>query len=213
MIYYSYLIEDFIEFNFLNHMKKYEPKEFTIPELKGISQTTIQEHLGLYKGYVKNMNHVQDILADTTIDAYAKSEARRRQSFEYNGMKNHEYYFAALQGGAQDISPDSKLALKIREEWGSIDAWKEAFTSLAKTRGVGWAMLMYDTETGTILNNWVDEQHLGHLIGAQPILCMDMWEHSFVADYQPSGKGQYIEDYLSQINWGVIEENFENATK
>jgi superoxide dismutase len=38
-----------------------------------------------------------------------------------------------------------------------------------------------------------------------------MWEHSFVADYQPSGKGQYIEDFFANINWTTIEKNYENA--
>jgi len=45
------------------------------------------------------------------------------------------------------------------------------------------------------------------------ILALDMWEHSFVYDYQPSGKKQYVEDYFANLNWGVIENNFVNATK
>lgn len=37
-------------------MKNIELKTFDIPVLKGISQTTIEEHLKLYEGYVKNSN-------------------------------------------------------------------------------------------------------------------------------------------------------------
>jgi Fe-Mn family superoxide dismutase len=61
------------------------------------------------------------------------------------------------------------------------------------------------------LNTWVDEQHLGQLQGCTPLLALDMWEHSFVADYQPSGKKQYIEDFFANLNWEKIEENFNSA--
>ena len=43
------------------------------------------------------------------------------------------------------------------------------------------------------------------------ILGLDMWEHSFVADYQPSGKKNYVEDFFANLNWEVVEENFKEA--
>jgi Fe-Mn family superoxide dismutase len=85
------------------------------------------------------------------------------------------------------------------------------FKNLATTRGVGWAMLGYDKATDTLIQYWVDEQHFGHLTGVAPILALDLWEHSFVADYQPSGKKQYVEDFFKNLNWGVIEENFKKV--
>jgi superoxide dismutase len=42
---------------------------------------------------------------------------------------------------------------------------------------------------------------------------MDMWEHSYVADYQPSGKKNYIEDFFANLNWEVIEGNFKKAVR
>ena len=87
------------------------------------------------------------------------------------------------------------------------------FKSIALTRGVGWAMLCYDRHTKRLLTQWVDEQHLGHLVGTFPVLAIDMWEHSYVADYQPSGKKQYVEDFFTNLNWSVIENNFTEATK
>lgn len=189
----------------------YTKKEFTTPKLAGISQTTITEHLGLYAGYVKNTNMILETMREGSVEGYARSEMQRRFAFEFNGMKNHEYYFAALEGGAQAMDPSHALAQKIASQWGSIEAWKESFVNLAKTRGVGWAMLVYDQDTDMLLNNWVDEQHLGHLLGAQAVLCLDMWEHSFVADYQPSGKAAYIKDYLDQVNWEVVCRWFEEV--
>jgi superoxide dismutase len=57
----------------------------------------------------------------------------------------------------------------------------------------------------------VDEQHLGLLNDCTMILGLDMWEHSYVADYQPSGKKQYIEDFFANLNWEVIEGRFKDA--
>lgn len=190
----------------------YTPKTFEIPALHGISTTNIDEHMKLYQGYVKNTNlileKVEELSADAEANAYVLGELSRRFGFEYNGMKNHEYYFGALQGGMQPLADSSSLKAKIAAQWGSFEAWIIRFKALAATRGIGWAILYYDRDTDQLLNVWVDEQHLGHLNSAQFILGIDMWEHAYVADYQPSGKKTYIEDYLSQVNWNTIENHF-----
>ena len=79
------------------------------------------------------------------------------------------------------------------------------------TRGIGWAILYYDQHSDRLVNAWVDEQHLGHLTGISPVLMLDMWEHSFVADYQPSGKKQYVEDFFANLNWQTVEKHFSVA--
>lgn len=195
-------------------MKTFEEKKFQIPELKGISAKTIEEHLKLYSGYVKNANTVltkiEEYAQDSEANAYALGELQRRFSFEFDGMRNHEVYFHHFEGGAQPLS-DSELKKAIEEEWGSVDAWLTRFKAIALTRGVGWAMLCYDKSTKRLLNNWNDEQHLGHLTGLSPVLALDMWEHSFVMDYAPSGKKQYVEDFFANLNWQTAEENFVNA--
>jgi len=192
-------------------MQHYEEKKFDIPELKGISAQNIEEHLKLYSGYVKNTNNILDEVEKLSSEnpnnhLYAITEMQRRFSFEFNGMRNHEYYFAGFEGGASEIS-EGDLKFMIEREWESFEKWLELFKALAKTRGVGWVNLYYDKTTDRLVNGWVDEQHLGHLNGLAPVLCLDMWEHSFVADYQPSGKGKYIEDFFANLNWKKIEEN------
>lgn len=195
-------------------MKKYTAKTFDIPELKGISKTNIEEHLKLYSGYVNSVNTIHEkidsLSEDLENNTYVIGELQRRLGFEFDGMRNHEYYFSALEGGKKEIS-NGALKEKISEDFGSFENWLSKFKLLAKTRGIGWAILYYDKESNQLLNSWIDEQHLGHLTGLSPILALDMWEHSFVADYQPSGKGNYIEDFFENLNWEVIEENFKKA--
>ena len=72
-------------------------------------------------------------------------------------------------------------------------------------------MLYFDKHTKRLLTQWVDEQHFGHLTGLPPVLALDMWEHSFVADYQPSGKKNYVEDFFANLNWQNVEKNFLTA--
>lgn len=193
-------------------MTEYTAKTFSVPELRGISTKTIEEHLKLYAGYVKHTNliltKIQELKQDAEANAYALGEINRRLGFEYNGMRNHEVYFSLLEGGTKELSSESALGKKIAEQWGSFDAWMIEFKAIALTRGIGWAMLYYDRAADRLLNAWIDEQHLGQLQDCTLMVALDMWEHSYVADYQPSGKKSYVDDYLAQINWQKAEELF-----
>jgi len=193
-------------------MEYFTPKTFTIPSLKGISAKNIEEHLKLYAGYVKfanyTQNQIKELSVDTTKNAYEIGEINRRFSFEFNGMRNHELYFAQFENGAKITSADSKLHSAITAEFGSFENFLTTFKTTAMTRGIGWTMLSKDNESGHLLIHWLDEQHLGQLQNATPIIALDMWEHSYVADYQPSGKKQYIEDFFENLNWETIEKRF-----
>ncbi len=193
-------------------MQKFTPLTFLVPPLKGMRETTIKEHIKLYEGYVSNANLViqklEDLKKDVEANAYTISELGRRFSFEFNGMRNHEIYFKSLEGGAQEM-PESKLRQAIEKQWGSMTNWQNSIKSLAMTRGIGWAMLYFDHSSKQLLNSWVDEQHLGQLQNCALIFGIDMWEHSYVADYQPSGKKKYIEDFMSNVNWDFVAKNSE----
>lgn len=193
----------------------FKEKTFTIPELQGISIKNIEEHLKLYAGYVKHSNlildHINELSKDSEKNAYELGELQRRFSFEFDGMRNHEYYFSSLENGPLSLEDASPLKSAIEKEWGSFDVWLARFKSIAMTRGVGWAMLYYDKSSGHLLNAWVEEQHLGHLTGLSPVLALDMWEHAYVYDYPTSEKKKYVEAFFENLNWHTIEENFSQA--
>ncbi len=195
-------------------MQKYEEQKFNIPELKGISKKTIEVHLKLYAGYVKHtnliMDQIEEFAKDSEKNAFVLGELQRRFGFEFDGMRNHEYYFRAFEGGMMPLA-DGDLKKKIVEDFGSFDHWLARFTAISMTRGIGWAILYYDPITKRLLNTWVEEQHLGHLTGLQFVLGLDMWEHSYMIDYAPADKKKYIEAFFENLNWSVIEKNFKNA--
>jgi len=200
----------------------FTPKTFNIPELKGVSAKNIEEHMKLYQGYVKFANHILEKIDELKADsdpstssgqdhAYELGELQRRFAFEFDGMRNHEYYFASLEGGSTPLSDDSTLKNALALRFNSFDAFLAQFKAIALTRGVGWSMLYYDKQTGNLLTQWVEEQHLGHLVSCTPILALDMWEHAYVYDYPTSEKKKYVEAFFENLNWSKIEENFKNA--
>lgn len=192
-------------------METYTAMTFDIPELVGISKTNIEEHLKLYAGYVKHANLIQEKLGALPADeTYIRSELQRRFSFEFCGMRNHELYFHSLTGGASSIPSGSKLENSIVRDFGSMENFWNRLNETAMTRGIGWAMLSYDVMVGKLVLSWVDEQHLGQLMNVFPVYAIDMWEHSYVADYQPSGKKKYIEDYIKNTNFELIAKRYDD---
>ncbi len=200
-------------------MKKFEEQKFNIPALKGLSAKSVEEHLKLYSGYVKNTNLIlekitqyESYIKEDAFAPYVIGELKRRFSFEYNGMRNHEVYFSFFEGGSTPLSEESALRKTIETEMGSFENFLTAFKNLATiTRGIGWAVLWYDNKNDRLITSWVDEQHLGQLNNAIPLLMLDMWEHSYVYDYQPSGKKQYVEDFFENLNWEIVEKRYKET--
>jgi Fe-Mn family superoxide dismutase len=201
---------DFFCYN--TDMKQFIVQQFNIPELKGISAKTIEEHLKLYAGYVKHANlimeHIEELKQDAGKYAYELGELQRRFSFEFCGTRNHEYYFASLEGGSTALTAGGPLHTAITQEFGSFELFLNRFKAVGLTRGIGWAILYYDKKTDRLLTQWVDEQHLGHLTDTSIVLALDMWEHSYLFDYIPSQKKEYIEAFFKNLNWEVIEQNY-----
>src|SRR3989338_1983424 len=182
--------------------KTFEEKKFNIPKLNGISEKAIEEHLKLYAGYVKNVNELLQ-----------EKEYNRRFPFEFDGMRNHEMYFAHFESGPQSLSSESEFA--------KAEFDLERFEAMALTRGIGWGIGYFGPPTKQtfdslgggkhFLNVWVDEHHLGQLVGLSPLLVLDMWEHAYFIDYTPGEKKKYIEAFFVNLNWQNAEQNFENA--
>jgi len=193
-------------------MQTFTQKTFNLGELKGISSKNIEEHLKLYTGYVKNTNLIFDKLYELKNDpeknSFLLGELQRRFGFEFDGMRNHEYFFASLEDGPKGINKESELYKKIETEWGNFENFLAHFKFVATTRGIGWTILYFDKITNKLIISWIDEHHLGQLTGLSPILVLDMWEHAYVYDYPTSEKKKYIDVFFENLNWLAVEKNF-----
>ncbi|MEX2491579.1 MAG: Fe-Mn family superoxide dismutase [Nitrospirales bacterium] len=196
----------------MKRTSEYKAKTFDLRGLEGISDTTLDMHFKLYEGYVKATNtltqHIGEFLKDGTVDQEempAYSELTRRLGFEYNGMVLHEWYFDNLTS-QKSKEPKGQMYLEsaFKESFGSFDTWKTDFTSVGKMRGVGWAICNQNPENGRLSNHWVSLHEFGNVAGFRPILVMDVWEHAYLLDFQPSERAGYIESFLSHIDWEVV---------
>jgi Fe-Mn family superoxide dismutase len=195
-------------------VQPYAAKKFDLAGLQGISDNTLQVHFGLYEGYVKNTNLLNEQLAASTpAGADPKfAELKRRLGFEYNGMVLHEYYFGNMTktaGGA----PSSDLENAIGASFGDFETWKKDFAATGGMRGVGWAVAYLDPSTGRINNHWITLHEEGNVAGYVPLLVMDVWEHAFLLDYKPAERSKYIESFFLNVDYGVVAARLAAAKK
>ena len=191
----------------------YQPRQFDLSGLNGISDQTLEMHFKLYEGYVTNTNVLTDKIAamieDGKVDQEempAYSELTRRLGFEYNGMVLHEYYFENMKrGGNVDPEQNSNFTRLAAESFGRYDIWKADFVGIGKMRGVGWAVCYQNPANGRLSNHWITLHETGNVSGFNPVLVMDVWEHAYLLDYKPAERPKYIEAFFSNIDWEAVE--------
>lgn len=194
----------------------YTVKTFNLPELKGLSKDQIAVHLALYEGYVKHTNLIMEKIAqyrdaDAQGNAYAIAELRRRLGFEFDGMRMHEYYFEQFEG-EKGGDPKSALAKAVAEKYGSGENFIAHVKEVAGTRGIGWVVVYADPRGKTIHTAFVNDHEIGQLAGLPILLALDLWEHAYMVDYKPAEKKTYVEAFLDNVNWTVIENRFTQAS-
>lgn len=195
----------------------YEPKQYDLHGLEGISDQTLTTHFALYEGYVKETNNlttrIRSLLADGQIDQEEQpdySELKRRYGFEYNGMVLHEYYFDNLmQHGSPAPGARSPFRQSAEDSFGTYETWKVDFVGVGKMRGVGWAVCYLNPYNGRLTNHWITLHESGNIAGFIPILVMDVWEHAFILDYKPSERGSYIDSFFENLNWSTVEQRMQ----
>ena len=173
----------------------YEAQKFDhLLGIEGLSDQLLNAHFGLYEGYVKNTNLVLDELSKAEAGSYQFAELKRRFGWEFDGMRLHELYFGNLMKGGSKLEAGMELTKQIEKDFGSVENWEKDFRGTLAMRGIGWAILYFDVEAGRLFNSWIGEHDGGHLAGCVPILVVDAFEHSYIADY-----GTKRPDYIAAI--------------
>ena len=189
----------------------YTPKKWNLAGLKGISDHTLEVHFGLYEGYVKNTNLLNEQLEALAHAGKAEAsnlsfaELSRHLGFEYNGMVLHEYYFDNLTSTGNGAPATGKLFDVATASFGDFETWKKEFAAVGGMRGVGWAIAYQDPKSGRLSNHWISLHEDGNIAGFEPILVMDAWEHAFMLDYKPAERSKYIEAFFSNVDWKIAE--------
>ncbi len=197
---------------------------FTLPNLPyapnalepHISANTLSFHHGKHhQAYVTNLNNlVKDTpLAEAPLEeVIQKSAGDAAKAGIFNNAAqvwNHTFYWHSMKpnGGGQ---PSGVLLERITQDFGSYDAFKEAFKTAATTQfGSGWTWLVLEKDKLKVTKTGNADLPMVH--GQTALLTLDVWEHAYYLDYQ-NRRPDYITTFLDKLaNWDFALENVKKA--
>jgi len=127
-------------------------------------------------------------------------------------MRLHEYYFANIIKGGTELDKNSEFYKKLEENFlGSFANFQKDFKAMAAMRGIGWVVLYRDKLSDRLFNIWIGEHDVGHLVGASPLLVIDVFEHAYMTDYGVK-RADYINAFWAAIDWATVNNRFNNGS-
>ena len=126
------------------------------------------------------------------------------------GFYNHSLFWSVMNpNNTGELSGDLKDA--IMAEFGSFDAFKDAFSNAAATQfGSGWAWLcVHSGGKVEVCSTPNQDKPLmpGVTCGGTPILGIDVWEHAYYLNYQ-NRRPDYIYAFFNVINWNEVASRY-----
>ena len=187
------------------------PYEMTALE-PHISRKTLEYHHGKHhQTYVTNLNNLlKDHPTYATLsleEVIQRSFGEKNTSIFNNAAQvwNHTFYWHCMRpnGGGQ---PGGDLLALIHRDFGTYEAFREAFTQAALTQfGSGWAWLVLKDGKLSIMKTGNADLPMVH--GAKALLTIDVWEHAYYIDYR-NARPSYIEHFWNLVNWKFVAKNF-----
>jgi Fe-Mn family superoxide dismutase len=177
--------------------------------IKGMSEKLIVSHYeNNYGGAVKRLNLIDEQLAGlnfNTTPGFLINGLKREQLVASNSMILHELFFDGL---GDESAPASRLKAAIEEDFGSFQRWHDEFLAMGKAQGggSGWVLLTWSSRDRRLTNQWAMD-HTTTLAGGQPILALDMYEHSYHIDYGAKA-ATYVETFMKAIRWSNADRLF-----
>lgn len=198
--------------------------KFTLPPLKYdyaalapyIDEETMRiHHTKHHQGYVDNLNKAvadtpyADMALETLIQKLKElpKEIQTGVRNHGGGHYNHSIYWE-IMGPSAGGKPTGALAQKIEADFGSFEAFQEAFEEAGKSQfGSGWAWLVLDgttlkvEKTANQDNPWTE--------GRYPLLGADVWEHAYYLKYQ-NKRADYLKNWWHVIDWARVEARYQS---
>ena len=175
-----------------------------------ISKQTLEFHHGKHlAGYVNNLNGLLEgsPLAGLPLEEIV-CKAEGGMLNNAGQILNHNLYFEQFTGEPTKSAPTGQLADAIERDFGSFEAFKEAFQKAGATLfGSGWVWLSADKDARLVITQ---ETNAANPVqkGLKPLLTFDVWEHAYYLDYQ-NRRPDHLAALWQIINWDVIEKRYE----
>jgi superoxide dismutase, Fe-Mn family len=181
--------------------------------IKGMSEKLIVSHYeNNYGGAVKRLNLITEQLAVldfNTAPNFLVNGLKREELIATNSMILHELFFDGL---GEQSAPGKALEAAIARDFGSLARWRAEFIAMGKALGggSGWVLLSYSPRDGKFVNQWAAD-HCHTLAGGQPIIALDMYEHSYHIDYGAKA-ATYVDTFMEAIRWSNADKLFASLT-
>src|SRR6266849_5331370 len=160
------------------------PLPFQPARLKGLSERLIvSHHENNYGGAVRNLNRTEQELATVTKDT---------PPFVLAALKERELTFA-------------NSATLHELYFGNLGG------DGRPAGGSGWAILTYDFQRHDVCTFW-SGNHTQACAFGQPLLVLDMFEHSYALDYGAAA-AKYVDAFFQNVNWEEVDRRLERAEK
>ena len=196
---------------------------FTLPELPYaydalapyMSKETLEYHHDKHhQAYVDMGNKLAADagLADASLEEVVKQSFGKNQPLFNNAGQhyNHIHFWKWMKPNGGGKSLPGALQAAIDSDLGGYDKFRTDFIEAGKGQfGAGWAWVAVKDGKLQIMKTPNGENPLVH--GAEPILGVDVWEHSYYIDYR-NARPKYLEAFVDNlVNWDYVLERYEAA--
>lgn len=181
---------------------------------RGMAQETLELHHGKHhQAYVTALNGFVAVTPElrgkslTEIIAFTKDRTDLGPVFNNAGQHwNHIHFWQALSPKGGQLP--GKLEAKIVEDFGSVDAFKDAFKSSATNQfGSGWAWLILGSDGKLKTTKTPNGSNPIATGEGTPLLGLDVWEHSYYLDFR-NRRPDYVVNFLDKLaNYEFAEAN------
>ena len=197
---------------------------FTLPDLPYphdalqpfMSRDTLEYHHDKHHlAYVNNLNNLikgTEWEGKSLDEVVTGSFGKNPGVFNNAGQHyNHIFFWKWMKPHGGGAIP-GRLEKALAESLGSVDQAKQDFIQAGTTQfGSGWAWLAVKDGKIVVLKSPNGENPL--VMGAKPILGVDVWEHSYYIDYR-NRRPDYLKAFVdSLVNWEEVDRLYGEAVK
>ena len=181
--------------------------------INGMSEKLIISHYeNNYGGAVKRLNLIEERLSEldyNTAPGFLINGLKREELIAANSMILHELFFDGL---GDQSEPGPALRDAIIRDFGSLLRWRQEFTAMGKALGggSGWVLLSWSGRDKKLINQWAAD-HCHTLAAGQPVLALDMYEHSYHMDFGAKAGG-YVDVFMDTVRWANADKLYADHT-
>ena len=186
-----------------------------------IDAQTMRIHHGKHhQGYVNNLNaavKASPALQGKSLEAILAEVQNYPPAVRNNGggHYNHTLFWKLMAPAGTGGQPSAALEAQIRKDFGSVDAFKEAFQAAGAQRfGSGWAWLVWTGDRLAVTSTPnQDNPLMGDApVKGAPVIANDVWEHAYYLKHQ-NNRGAYLSGWWAVLNWNEANRLFDAATR